>query len=71
MILGETVLSFLGLGVLPPIVGWGALLRTSQQVPVIVQHTWILLPGIAVVIAVLLFSLVRDGVHEALAPYTI
>ena len=71
MILGETALSFLGLGILPPMVSWGALLRDSQQVSVIVQHPWILLPGIAVVIAVLLFSLVGDGVRDAIDPYTI
>jgi peptide/nickel transport system permease protein len=71
MILGETSLSFLGLGILPPMVSWGALLRDSQQVSVIVEHPWILIPGIAVVIAVLLFSLVGDGVRDAIDPYSI
>ena len=71
MILGETALSFLGLGILPPMVSWGALLRDSQQVSVIVQHPWILIPGAAVVIAVLLYSLVGDGVRDAIDPYSI
>jgi peptide/nickel transport system permease protein len=71
MILGETALSFLGLGILPPMVSWGALLRDAQQVSVIVLHPWILIPGIAVVIAVLFFCLVGDGVRDAIDPYTI
>ena len=71
MILGETALSFLGLGILPPMVSWGALLRDAQQVSVIVQHPWILLPGAAVVITVLFFSLVGDGVRDAIDPYSI
>jgi len=71
MILGETALSFLGLGILPPMVSWGALLRDAQQVSVIVQHPWILAPGIAVIIAVLFFCLVGDGVRDAIDPYSI
>jgi len=71
MILGETSLSFLGLGILPPMVSWGALLKDSQQVSVIVQHPWIMLPGAAVIIAVLLFSFVGDGVRDAMDPYSI
>jgi peptide/nickel transport system permease protein len=71
MILGETALSFLGLGILPPMVSWGALLRDSQQVTVILDHPWILIPGVAVVITVLLFSLVGDGVRDAIDPYSI
>jgi peptide/nickel transport system permease protein len=71
MILGETSLSFLGLGILPPMVSWGALLRDSQQVSVIVQHPWILLPGLAVVITVLFFSFLGDGIRDAVDPYSI
>jgi peptide/nickel transport system permease protein len=71
MILGETALSFLGLGILPPMVSWGALLRDSQQVSVILQAPWILLPGAAVVITVLFFSLVGDGLRDAVDPYSI
>ena len=71
MILGETALSFLGLGILPPMVSWGALLRDAQQVSVIVLHPWLMLPGAAVVIAVLFFCLVGDGVRDAIDPYQI
>jgi peptide/nickel transport system permease protein len=71
MILGETSLSFLGLGILPPMVSWGALLRESQQVSVIVQHPGILIPGVAVIITVLFFSFLGDGVRDAVDPYSI
>jgi len=71
MILGETALSFLGLGILPPMVSWGALLRDSQQVTVILQHPWILIPGAAVVITVLLYSFLGDGLRDAVDPYSI
>jgi len=71
MILGETSLSFLGLGILPPLVSWGSLLRESQQVSVIIQHPWILIPGLAVVITVLFFSFLGDGIRDAVDPYSI
>jgi peptide/nickel transport system permease protein len=71
MILGETALSFLGLGILPPLVSWGSLMRESQQVSVIVQHPWILIPGLAVVVTVLLFSFLGDGIRDAVDPYSI
>lgn len=71
MILGETALSFLGLGILPPMVSWGALLRDSQQVSVILQHPWIMIPGGAVILTVLLFCFLGDGVRDAVDPYSI
>jgi peptide/nickel transport system permease protein len=71
MILGETALSFLGLGILPPMVSWGALLKDAQQVSVILQHPWIMLPGVAVVVTVLLFCFLGDGVRDAMDPYSI
>jgi len=71
MILGETALSFLGLGILPPMVSWGALLRDAQQVSVIVQHPWIMVPGVGVIITVLLFSFMGDGLRDAIDPYSI
>lgn len=71
MILGETALSFLGLGIVPPMVSWGALMRDAQQVTVILSHPWLLIPGIAVVIAVLFFSFLGDGVRDAMDPYSI
>jgi len=71
MILGETALSFLGLGILPPAVSWGSLLRDAQQVSVVVQHPWLLIPAVAVLLTVLLFSLVGDGLRDAVDPYSI
>lgn len=71
MILGETALSFLGLGILPPAVSWGALLRDAQQVTVVVQQPWLLIPALAVVLTVLLFSLLGDGLRDAVDPYSI
>ncbi len=71
MILGETALSFLGLGILPPLVSWGALLKSAQQVAVVVQHPWLMIPGVAVVITVLFFSFLGDGLRDAVDPYSI
>jgi peptide/nickel transport system permease protein len=71
MILGETALSFLGLGIVPPMVSWGALMRDAQQVTVILSHPWLLYPGIAVIIAVLFFSFLGDGIRDAMDPYSI
>jgi peptide/nickel transport system permease protein len=71
MIMGETALSFLGLGILPPLVSWGALLRDAQQVSVVVQHPWLMVPGVAVVLTVLFFSFLGDGLRDAVDPYSI
>jgi peptide/nickel transport system permease protein len=71
MILGETALSFLGLGIVPPMVSWGALMRNAQQINVIIQRPWLLIPGVAVIIAVLLFSFLGDGIRDAMDPYSI
>ena len=71
MILGETALSFLGLGILPPLVSWGSLLRDAQQVSVVTQHAWLMIPGIAVIITVLFFSFLGDGLRDAVDPYSI
>jgi len=71
MILGETSLSFLGLGILPPLVSWGALLRDAQNLQTVLHAPWLLLPGVAVVIAVLLFSFLGDGLRDAVDPYSI
>lgn len=71
MILGETSLSFLGLGILPPMVSWGSLLRDAQQVAAVVQHPWLIVPGIGVVLTVLGFSVLGDGLRDAVDPYSI
>lgn len=71
MILGETALSFLGLGILPPMVSWGALLREAQRVTVVMEHPWLMLPGLFVVVTVLGFSFLGDGLRDAVDPYSI
>ena len=71
MILGETALSFLGLGILPPMVSWGALLSKAQQVTVIVNHPWLIAPGIGVVVTVLAYSVLGDAMRDAVDPYSI
>jgi len=70
MILGETALSFLGLGIQPPAVSWGALLKDVQQLTVVAQRPWQMIPGAFVVIAVLMFNFVGDGLRDAADPYS-
>lgn len=70
MILGETTLSFLGLGIRAPDVSWGALLQQAQDVTVIVNYPWLLLPAVFVVAAVILFNFVGDGLRDAADPYS-
>lgn len=69
MILGETALSFLGLGIRPPAVSWGTLLKDAQQVSVIALYPWLLIPGIFVIITVLSFNFLGDGLRDAADPY--
>jgi peptide/nickel transport system permease protein len=71
MILGETGLSFLGLGISRPLVSWGVLIADAQQVAIIVEHPWLLIPALAVVITVLAFSVLGDGLRDAFDPYSI
>ena len=68
-ILGETSLSFLGLGMQPPAVSWGVLLRDAQDMVVVAQQPWRLIPGLFVVVAVLLFNFIGDGLRDAADPY--
>ena len=70
MILGETTLSFLGLGMMPPDVSWGTLLQAAQDVTVILNYPWLLLPAAFVVFAVILFNFVGDGLRDAADPYS-
>jgi peptide/nickel transport system permease protein len=70
MILGETALSFVGLGLRPPIVSWGTLLQASQNVRTIAMYPWMFIPSLFVIIAVLAFSFVGDGARDAADPYT-
>ena len=69
MILGETALSFLGLGIQPPAVSWGTLLRGAQNVTSIAIYPWLLTPALFVIVAVLLYNFVGDGLRDAADPY--
>jgi peptide/nickel transport system permease protein len=69
MIISESSLSFLGLGIRPPAISWGVLLQEAQNIQTVAQAPWLLLPGVFVIIAVLAFNLVGDGLRDAADPY--
>lgn len=69
-ILAETALSFLGIGMLDPAISWGVLLQDASKIDVLQQYPWILIPGLAVIIAVTCFQLLGDGVRDAVDPYS-
>jgi peptide/nickel transport system permease protein len=69
MILGETSLSFLGLGLRAPAISWGVLLQAAQNVQAVAMAPWLLLPGVAVIITVLAFNFFGDGIRDAADPY--
>jgi peptide/nickel transport system permease protein len=69
MILAETGLSFLGLGLQPPAISWGVLLKEAQNILSISQAPWLFIPGGFVVIAVLAFNFLGDGMRDAADPY--
>jgi peptide/nickel transport system permease protein len=70
MILSETGLSFLGLGLRPPIISWGVLLQEAQNVQAVVLAPWLFIPGLFVVLAVLAFNFMGDGLRDAADPYS-
>lgn len=69
MILGETALSFLGIGMQSPAVSWGVLLQAAQNIQAIVYHPWKLIPVLFVILTVLMFNFVGDGLRDAADPY--
>jgi len=70
MILAETSLSFLGLGLRAPAVSWGVLLQEAQNVRSVVQAPWLLVPAVGVILAVLTFNFLGDGLRDAADPYS-
>ncbi len=70
MIISETFLSFLGLGLRPPAISWGVLLQEAQNLQSIALAPWLLLPGLAVVITVLTMNIMGDGLRDAADPYS-
>lgn len=70
MILGETALSFLGLGIKPPMTSWGLLLNEAQSVQVLLQLPWLLTPALFVVATIISFNFVGDGLRDAADPFS-
>lgn len=68
-ILAETALSFLGVGLRPPAVSWGVMLQDAQQVAVIQISPWLMFPAVPVIIVVLAFNFLGDGLRDAADPY--
>lgn len=69
LIVSETSLSYLGLGIRPPAISWGVLLQEAQNIQTVANAPWLLIPGLFVIIAVLAFNLVGDGLRDAADPY--
>ncbi|MEE8202520.1 MAG: ABC transporter permease [Alphaproteobacteria bacterium] len=69
MILGETALSFLGLGLRPPITSWGVLLNEAQNINVVALYPWLMLPVVPVIVIILAFNFFGDGLRDAADPY--
>ncbi|MET4805723.1 ABC transporter permease [Limibacillus sp. MBR-115] len=69
MILGETALSFLGLGLRPPITSWGVLLSEAQNINAVELYPWLMVPVIPVILVVLAFNFLGDGLRDAADPY--
>jgi peptide/nickel transport system permease protein len=69
MILGETALSFLGVGLRPPTISWGVMLQDAQNLQTIAQTPWLLWPVAFVILAVLMFNFLGDGLRDAADPY--
>ena len=69
MILGETSLSFLGIGLRAPIVSLGVLLKDAQNISTIALQPWLLIPGVFIVVTILAFNFVGDGLRDAADPY--
>jgi peptide/nickel transport system permease protein len=71
MILAETALSFLGLGLRPPITSWGVLLKEAQNIQSIALYPWVFTPALAIAISILAFNFLGDGLRDASDPYTV
>ncbi len=70
LILAEGALSFLGIGITPPLVSWGTLLKDAQSVQVLTKHPWLLAPGVLMVLTVLAVNFLGDALRDALDPYS-
>ena len=68
-ILGETSLSFLGLGIRPPMTSWGVLLQEAQRISVMAHHVWLMIPVFLVIISILGWNFLGDGIRDAVDPF--
>jgi peptide/nickel transport system permease protein len=69
LILSETSLSFIGLGLRPPTISWGVLMKEAQNLVVVAKAPWLLIPGLFIVVTVLSFNFMGDGLRDAADPY--
>ena len=69
MIINETALSFLGLGLRPPAISWGVLLQEAQNLNSLALAPWVFAPGVAVILSVFAFNFLGDGLRDAADPY--
>ena len=69
LILSETSLSFIGLGLRPPTISWGVLMKEAQNLIVVANAPWLLVPGLFIVVTVLSFNFMGDGLRDAADPY--
>lgn len=70
MILGETSLSFLGIGLRPPAISWGVLLSEAQSIRNVALYPWTMIPGLFIIITVMAFNFLGDGLRDAADPYS-
>ena len=71
MIIAETTLSFLGLGLRPPAISWGTLLQDAQNVQTIALTPWLMIPAIPVILVILSLNFMGDGLRDAADPYSV
>ena len=69
MILGETALSFLGIGLRAPAISWGVLLQNAQNTQTVISSPWLLLPVAPIIVVILSFNFLGDGLRDAADPY--
>ncbi|GAG64180.1 unnamed protein product, partial [marine sediment metagenome] len=70
LILGESTLSFFGLGIKPPMTSWGLLLSQANKIHVLKLYPWMLIPGLFIIISVLCFNFIGDGLRDVIDPYS-
>ena len=69
MILAETALSFIGLGMQAPAMSWGVLLKDAQSIVTLAKAPWLLTPALFVIVSILAFNFLGDGMRDAADPY--